>query len=141
MRCHAPRKIFGGILEGNLKGAKSLGVLCEQLLVLIKMYRLRSGKSSSTPANTRPSNENSSSPELRQSTILFRKRRHPYAEAAAEDKLKTSTENLADHYSPPKRSKTAGKHCNTYKFPFLFFWLRATATLLCVHMITEKYYL
>lgn len=77
-----------------------------------KMYKLRSGKSRYTPTTSVPSDENNFS-DLRQSTIQFRKRRHPAA-IATEDKLKaTTTESMADHLSPPKRNKLSGISHNT----------------------------
>lgn len=70
-------------------------------------YKLRSGKSRHTRGISTLLDENNSSLELRQSTIQFRKRRHPPA-AAIEDKLEAATENIADHFSPPKRHKPSG---------------------------------
>ena len=85
-----------------------------------KMYTLRSGKSCCTPTTSVTLDENNSSPDLRQSTIQFRKRRHPPA-VSTEDKLRaTNTENMADHLSPPKRHKLSGMSHNTALcvFPF-----------------------
>ena len=80
------------------------------LVKLRKMYKLRSGKSYTTTKSV-PVDENlvaSSSPGLRQSTIQFRKRRHP-SSAVSEAKLKSTTESIEDLFSPTKRSKPIGK--------------------------------
>ena len=95
---------FGG---KNHKGAKLLRSVCATNLVakMSKTYKLRSGRSY-TPASL---DENSSSPGLKQSTIQFRKRRHLPSTETDSKLNKSTTENIADLLSPPKRSKQASR--------------------------------
>ena len=96
-----PHQFLAGFWRERLKGAKLLSCTC-CTGVVANMNKLRSGRSYASASL----DDNSSSADLKQSTIQFRKRRHP---PPTDTKLKNTTETISDLLSPTKRSKPAGR--------------------------------